>query len=337
MPPESTPVRSRDAVRGSSIKLLVERAIAESHDVMHISDAGARWLTCVVNPFGTGERGSVPVLERLPDSDSDATCLVYESGIANWAAGNNPSVIIQLQGHCVSGSTTDQSLSITYGADATDPTATMTTVGEFFCLQYNTIGSMITSAEKMRCISAGLRVRATSAPEVTSGVLEAFESSTNLRSAAATYNANAYFFNNPLGPTQLLTQGMVLRKTVNSQSRLFALPPTYCYSTSTTGKLPTIRVSGLNTATTFSVEWCCVYESIPSFASPIPRAYSHVEPDLEQLIAYANSLPISSTADSFKSFFEGTWKGIKKAGAWLIRNRESIAQLAGLAAPISKP
>lgn len=325
MPQKASPAprfRRSNAVTPAQVSKIVDNKLAASTRTVDFTTAGREFISAVTNPFGTGEKGNIPLIRPIPDGDSSRTILMKLTGTMQFSGATATSGFIQYVGLSGAAGTMDQSVQIVYGVDALDPTATNTAVTEAFDLEYTAAqAQMVNANQYSRLVSVGLRV-APNHLETANGMLEGFESSVLARTAAATWVANSTLVNQPLGQTFTIDEGITVRRGCHNDYTKFYLPNAAIYTgapatRNTWRECPLIRFSGLSATTTLYISWAAVYETIPVYNSPIPAHLSPYEPELDGILHLINTLPFVSKGNSFASFMRGIGRGISQGVRYL--------------------
>jgi hypothetical protein len=316
------------------MKEIAQEMINAEKQRLDIGQPGLDFMECVLNPRGS-ETGTVTVA-RLPDGNGSQTFLVQESGTYTFANGANTSCWIQLVGHSVTTTTSDQQLQITYGADAADPTATMTTVVEAYSNQYVLMGSLLSSYVKGRMIGCYVRVASVS-DDTATGRWYGYNAENILRSGAATYNPNNVIYagiKRRDNEEYDVHKGITVRRSLPANCRDFVVANASIYAgkgadqrTTAYGGMPLIRGAGLSNGS-WIVTWGSVMEvEGAGDINPVACSRSEHEKELDQMIDEINDAPITTEANTFGSILKAVFSRIAKVGKWAFRNAGAIAKV----------
>lgn len=304
--------------------------------MFHTGDAGAKWVTAVTNPFGTGELGNQTVLERPPDGDSSPTYLIKTTGRTVFSGATATSGLIQLLGHNVTSSTSGDDLVILYGNDATSAAASPTTQAVGKADQEANLGTIWTSSDQGRIVAGGLRVKSNML-DTASGIFQAYDTKSIVRYGATTYDPYGAAYANKIGDLYDIRQGITVRKAIDDTSMNYvtALTSGYAAAASVFGSMPAIQFSQLSTTTSLTIEWVVVYEVRARVMLAFPPGRSDYERDFTGLMWYINQCPQVSAGNSFKPFKE-IWRNIKAVGKWAWQNGIGSLAKTGVQAAASR-
>jgi hypothetical protein len=312
---------------------MIDKAVSDEKKRLDIGQAGADYLECVVNPRGTGR--AVAMAAKIPDGSNESTYLVHETGNYTWANGTNTSAWITCCGACVTGTTWDQTLQISYGA-GTGAGETMTAINEQFCTQSSALGSVIMATTKYRVVNAYLRIG-----NIPTDTIKATYKGHLVpmmpRYLVANYHANSVILNGACN-TQKITrnaqQGITVRRNCPGDFKNFHIANANGYTgvgsstyENANGPMPWIECTSLSNST-YDIEWGVLYEvcgaseSAISVASPPPN-----EPELEEIQYEINKVDFVTEANSFRSFLADVWGGVQKVGNFVYKNREGLAKI----------
>jgi hypothetical protein len=290
----------------------------------------------VQNPFATGEPGGKAPITRIPDGSSQASVILCESGSYAWAYGTNTSAFVQLVGVSNAATTMDQSMQILFSTNAvqsTDMTGTMTSVVEQFSTQATQMGAILTSADRCRVISAGLRIAPIQDEDATAKY-RGFLTRNLGRYAAATYQSNTALVSGDMDTTEYDSKsGITVRRNL-SQGYDNYVPPNGAIYTGTVdsvgqnnlGMMPLISVYGLSASGTLVISWIIFYEVVVNqITCPIAAQPPDYEPELAGIVHLCNTTAWTSKGNSFKSFLKKAVGGVKSAVKWGWENKQALA------------
>lgn len=314
---------------------LIDRKLQEERSRLDVGEAGKLLLESIVNPRGT--ETTKPVRCRIPDGSGNATYLVHESGSYSWSNGATTSCLAQLVGTSNSAGTKDQVFQITYGAAADDTTATMTSVVEANGGQDSVCAVLLPGIAKMRVVSAWLRVAPVMDDDMTAR-WTGYNGSVLLRTGAAAYHTNAGIYGGITKQDEsaefTAQLGCTVRRCPTEDYTTFRTQNTNIYTGTGSnnyynalGPMPMIRGVALsNSVWVFS--WGITYEVIGNpITIPVVAEEPAFEPELQQLLATSNAVPFVTEANSFKSLLGKAWGLVKKGIGWVVKNRETLANL----------
>jgi hypothetical protein len=309
---------------------MIESHTKVEKEQVDIGQAGAAWMSTVLNPFGSGESTHGPIAARPCDGNTTNTNVIKLTGSTTFSGATATSGFIQCVGYAVNGATADQDLQIVYGVDCTDPSATCTAVAEAFHSQYTTSQIIASGNEKARMICSGLRV-AKNDLDTAAGELQAYDSDRLARTAAATWVANSLLLANPVGDPYAIKDGITVRKNVSKASMSFVTPPTAIYTASPAGyipfgTMPLIRFSGLSATTILSISWVSIIEVTTNLGSPLVTQPDPYEPEWEHALVYMGRQPLVTSASTFKSFLQTVWKDVNVVGQWVWNHRQALGK-----------
>lgn len=308
--------------------LVTRRNLGDDDQKISIGAAGARFADMVCDPLGQSHNGR-PTMERAPDSDDYHTYLLRATGQATFAAATATSGYIHLAGHCVTGTTSDQSLQITYGADANDASATMTTVAEYFDNEYTLLGSLCSATHQARMLAAVINITPVKTDSA-DGHFEGLVTPKQGRYAVASYFPNAEINSGKRtgSTTYDVRTGITVRRGVDPADMAFRVCPASIYDGSSVGnkfgQMPIVRFWGLSAGLVLNISWSYILEVVPQSNCPLEVADSSFEKNWTSLCQAINRTDWASEGHSFKSFMQTVWTKLKQGATWAWDNRETL-------------
>jgi hypothetical protein len=168
-------------------------------------------------------------------------------------------------------------------------------------------------ASRYRVVGMGLRVTAPVSTDHSGGQLKPYVTDIVPKTAAAAYRVTGDLTGNHAGMFYIMPQGVIVR--VPIMTREFQLTPATTYNSGANAggiKFPMVVASGMSANSILRIEAVAHIEmSVNNEAVPLPIITSSFEPELEYLMKQLENAPYATTANSFKSFFQGIWKGFK--------------------------
>jgi hypothetical protein len=297
----------------ATIRSEIKQAMNEEHKRIDIGPAGIAFANCNMDPLDQGGANNPKAIGApYPDGHAVDGMTFTATATATFAGATATSCFISfLPPNLTNGGQID----ITYGEEAMDDTKTMTAVSTVNYAEYLMINTVIPAVgNRVRILGSAINVVPTSAADMTSGYLHAYESANPLRSAAATWRTNISLRASPIGNAQPLAAGMTVRgKLYTSRMAYESVPAQYANHDFNIGPLPIVAITGMGANTTVKIE-CALHYQVRVAPLSIPMAIlaSPIEPELLQLCAWINRQPHVTTGHSFGSFFKSVWSGFKK-------------------------
>jgi hypothetical protein len=276
-----------------------------------IGRAGVQFAEILTDPFGQAEGGWMSVRGNLPDGlDGVVKLTQYATMTLSGAVATSYIITTAIS------TTQGMEIDATYGAEASDDTATMTSI-TYTTTESKAIADSIIAnfSTDVRHISTGIRVTTQSSADSSAGSMLPYLTNRFTRTAAATYKQNQYLTNNQAGPAHSVIHGIVVRAPLRENTFRPIRANVFDDIIFEDGRLmPLVVVTGLSATTVLRVECIMHYETrVSSDAMPIPMEIQPFEPEWRQLAYHCNREPMATTANSFKGFIKGLWKGLKSA------------------------
>jgi hypothetical protein len=223
----------------------------------------------------------------------------------------------------------DQIVDLTYGVNAEDGTATMTTVYEHTAGQIATLYSVI-GATTFRPCAAFLRVWNTSQGDLAGGKLRGAVSEHPLRSAAAVYNTNAVFTNYAHGQTFGGNEGITVRMRLDRKKFDWQTPIANCYgAVDLHGPMPRVQISGMPANSVWQCEYGYYMEAYYSQGTmPFAVHPRYRCTEFDEVTKFINESEYITAGHSFKDVMTKIWQGGLAAGRFIVRNKDTIMAIA---------
>lgn len=306
--------------RREAKRLTNRREIASAAQAkFRIGAAGIAMAEAMLDPFDDdkSQPSIMAVAAHIADHDGRQTWLCTAYGSTTIQPNANGGVFM-LPGLCRGADTTtiDADMVHLMGADPL-PGNTPTSRAKYNCDQAVPLGALLSSTTKYRPISFGIKVNATSPDDDTSGSLQAWLCTSNLRSADNTMGITyGTALTQKIGRAFTMKEGITVRRPYRDTDRVMTLVPQYSYNAGAlTFPTPAVAYSGAGVGTYVNIQWIYHYEIECQTAMPFSVTHGVNEPDFDSIIAFVNERPLVSAGHSFTGFLGEIWGILKKVAS----------------------
>jgi hypothetical protein len=317
------PIKQKKPQPAQNVKSIIAKALDDERNTVDFGLPGAQLLECVYNPFGNGTRyGPKSVGCIIPDGSGISMPVTLTVECSYTVA--HTSGMIEL---CPPNTTDDMLLVTHTGNNAEVDSATPTASTYFSCAETN-FNDMLVDANgpnmAVRLVSAGLKVQYIGDDTHSSGYLRAFSTNGGVRpcTAAATWTTYGNATEFDLGSPQELKRGLTCR-TFYTPDVSWAFAAATRYSTSAIGRRPIVVWSGATAGAVLRLRGVMhLMVRVKPEVIPYPILDVPIEPELQQIMAMFDDMPVVTEGNSFKSFIRGISKAGRKAFRYIASHPE---------------
>lgn len=324
----------------SLLEAKMRALIDAEHHSIDMGVDGWRFANMILNPLGQDEGGDEMGPHRvscpMPDMVTDVNTLCITGSVSFTGATGVAGAIVFVPPNLTNGGQVD----VVYGNDPETPASSPTgvTVGAFTC------GAMLNSMfpgviTHGRIISAAFNVVPVSSSDHTDGYLRAYSSIYPGRTAVGTYNTYGAILDHALPGTKHypVKDGLTVRSALNDKSfELGAITNLYVSPATWIPELPVVMFKGLSVTTVLQISYV-IHMEIAGTEAEVPFVTARVpyEPEIKQLVAFANRASLVTTGHSFKSFFRAIGKGFSQAFRFVKKGIDLAPKIIGPAQQVA--
>ncbi len=281
-----------------------------------ISSAGIRFAECQLNPFGNGTTGAKSLFGKIPDADQSNTTTFTCTGVYDYTC-SAPAGFIYMNAPIRA----NQVIAYHFlGGDPTAPLSEPVANVPVTMREDSLMAGIKTNDFRYRVVGGGIKIRAISPPDSTSGVMRGghMDTSLFLVQSTPTYTSYGKAIRNLHEEFHTVQNGITIRHNYQERCSRFNPLPTYDDNQASgrkdIGEMPYVQFSGCSTTTVLHCDFVIHLEAIATYSEfPFPVNMSPYEPNIQFLIAFIISSETVVGGNSFKSFI-GRLKKIAQTG-----------------------
>lgn len=316
--------RLLNSLRRRNYAQLEERGLLKAPD-FEVGEAGRLYAEMVLDPGDQDQLSFSPgSVAYIPDGVGDKRFPIRTSGRKQLSGAFSGGIIQSMPEHVTGAPAPTPGLRITTGNVDPIAGANCTAVDNQTCDEASSMVGLVDSNTYLRRSAVFLNIKASSSPDDTAGVLQAYDSSVPCYytgSSATAVNTTATVLGCKVGPQYTVAQGISLRGHITENGLKWYLyqdvecGATYYAGAGTAlelgGNIPTIAFSGIKaSATVLSISWTSYYEVRAMNPLCIPYGTVPCEKNFTALMDWLNSMPMTATGNSFKGIMSTVLSGL---------------------------